>query len=160
MEIERKFLVRELSDDVDRSQSRRIEQGYLAIEEGGTEVRVRRSNGDAVLTVKVGRGRSRSEEEIAINAESFARLWPLTAGRRLEKTRHRVPTGAGLTVELDVYSGALDGLAVAEIEFPSEDEAQAFRTPEWFGSEVTDDPRFKNQKLAREGAPPDVIPKA
>lgn len=154
MEIERKFLVRQLPDGLDRSQSTRIEQGYLAIEPDGTEVRLRRSDGETVMTVKAGRGRSRSEEEIAIDAESFARLWPLTGGRRLEKTRHLIPTEAGRTVELDVYSGPLEGLVIAEIEFGSEEEADAFRKPGWFGPEVTDDPRFKNQQLACQGAPP------
>ncbi len=153
MEIERKFLVREPPPGREQSPSTRIEQGYLAIADDGTEVRVRRRAGATTLTVKGGSGRSRSEEEIAIDAERFARLWPLTEGRRLEKTRHLIPMGADLTIELDVYSGALTGLMVAEVEFDSEDAADAFEPPEWFGPEVTDDARFKNQKLACDGAP-------
>jgi adenylate cyclase len=158
MEIERKFLVRELPAGVEQSRSTRIEQGYIAIADDGTEVRVRRRDGAAVLTVKSGSGRSRLEEEIAIDAQRFTRLWPLTEGRRLEKTRHLIPTAMGLTIELDVYSGVLTGLMVAEVEFGSEDQADAFKPPEWFGTEVTDDARFKNQKLACEGAPADALP--
>lgn len=153
MEIERKFLVQELPSSLERSPSTRIEQGYIAIADNGTEVRVRRRDGAAELTIKSGRGRSRLEEEIAIDAERFARLWPLTEGRRLEKTRHVLPTGAGATIEVDIYSGELGGLIVAEVEFGSEDEADAFEPLEWFGSEVTDDARFKNQNLACDGAP-------
>jgi adenylate cyclase len=160
VEIERKFLVREAPLGLERLRSTRIEQGYIAVAEDGTEVRVRRRDGAAVLTVKAGSGRSRFEEEIAIDAERFARLWALTEGRRLEKTRHLIPAGAGLTIELDVYSGGLSGLMVAEVEFGSEDAADAFEPPEWFGSEVTDDSRFKNQKLACEGAPADLLPDA
>jgi adenylate cyclase len=160
VEIERKFLVHELPADLGQSRSTRIEQGYIAIADDGTEVRVRRRDGDAVLTVKSGGGRSRFEEEIAIDPERFARLWPLTHGRRLEKTRHLMPTGTGLTIELDVYSGALEGLMVAEVEFGSDDAADAFEPPEWFGSEITDDVRFKNQKLACEGPPHGVLPDA
>jgi len=160
VEIERKFLVRELPAVLEQSRATRIEQGYIAIADDGTEVRVRRRDGAAVLTVKSGSGRSRLEEEIAIDAERFARLWPLTEGRRLEKTRHLIPTGAGLTIELDVYSGVLTGLMVAEVEFGSEDAADAFEPPEWFGAEVTNDVRFKNQKLACEGAPADALPDA
>lgn len=156
MEIERKFLVRELPADLEQSRSTRIEQGYIAIADDGTEVRVRRRDGAAVLTIKSGSGRSRFEEEIAIDPERFARLWPLTEGRRLEKTRYLIPTEAGLTIELDVYSGALAGLMVAEVEFGSDDAADAFKPPEWFGAEITDDARFKNQKLARDGAPTDA----
>ena len=72
MEIERKFLVRERPPGLERSRSTRIEQGYLAIADDGTEVRIRRRDGAAVLTVKSGSGRTRSEEEIEIDAERFA----------------------------------------------------------------------------------------
>ncbi len=155
VEIERKFLVPELPPGLERSQSTRIDQGYLAIADDGTEVRVRRRNGETLLTVKGGAGRSRTEEEIVIDAGRFARLWPLTAGRRIEKTRYLIPA-EDLSIELDVYSGALTGLFVAEVEFASETAADAFEPPEWFGAEVTDDARFKNQRLAWEGAPTDV----
>ncbi len=157
MEIERKFLVHDPPPGLELSRSTRIEQGYIAIGVDGTEVRVRRRDGGAVLTVKSGSGRSRLEEEIEIDAERFARLWPFTAGRRLEKTRHLISIGAGLTIELDVYSGALTGLVVAEVEFRSEEAANAFEPPDWFASEVTDDTRFKNQTLACEGAPADAL---
>jgi adenylate cyclase len=160
VEIERKFLVGANPPVLEQSRSKRIEQGYIAIEADGTEVRVRRRDGAAVLTVKSGGGRSRVEEEIAIDAERFARLWPLTEGRRLEKTRYLIPAEAGLTIELDVYSGALAGLMVAEVEFDSEEAGDAFEPPAWFGSEVTDDVRFKNQTLAREGAPAGALPDA
>ena len=45
----------------------------------------------------------------------------------MRKTRYLVPGDGGLTVELDVYSGELDGLLVAEIEFDSTEAAAAFR---------------------------------
>jgi CYTH domain-containing protein len=160
VEIERKFLVPELPPDLERAQSTRIEQGYIAIADDGTEVRIRRRDGAAVLTIKGSGGRSRLEEEFEIDIERFGRLWPLTEGRRLEKARHVIPIEAGLTIELDVYGGGLAGLAVAEVEFGSELAADAFRPPEWFGSEVTDDVRFKNQRLACDGAPADVLPGA
>ena len=105
VEIERKFLVPKLPSGLRRSPATRIEQGYIAIGDDGTEVRVRRRDGDTVLTVKGGSGRSRKEEELGIDAERFARLWPLTEGRRLEKTRYVMPAGDGLDIEVDVYSG-------------------------------------------------------
>jgi CYTH domain-containing protein len=52
-----------------------------------------------------------------------------------------------------VYSGALTGLMVAEVEFPSEEAARAFVPPAWFGREVTNDSRYKNRRLATEGLP-------
>lgn len=152
-EIERKFVVDDLPADLDRHPSAEIVQGYLAIEDDGTEVRVRRRGDDAFLTVKRGRGLARDEAEIAIERAAFERLWSLTEGRRVEKRRHVLPGGDGLTIELDVYGGALEGLAVAEIEFADEGAAAAFSPPPWIGREVTDDGRFKNQRLAVDGRP-------
>ena len=92
MEIERKFLVDAVPDDLDGRRSSSIEQGYVAIDPDGTEVRIRRRDGASTLTVKSGGGLARVEEELAIGDAAFARLWPLTAGRRIEKVRHVIPT--------------------------------------------------------------------
>jgi CYTH domain-containing protein len=152
MEIERKFLVSSPPADLSRRPATSIVQGYIAVDADGTEVRLRRRGEDSVLTIKQGAGRTRVEEEIEIDAERFDRSWPLTEGRRVEKTRYVIPAGEHC-IELDVYSGALSGLVIAEVEFPDERAADAFQPPEWFGREVTDDPRFKNQRLARDGMP-------
>jgi adenylate cyclase len=153
IEIERKFLVAEPPSDYERWPSTAIEQGYVAIDEDGTEVRVRRRGGRTWLTVKSGAGRARVEEEIEIEPERFERLWALTEGRRIEKTRYEIDASDGLVLELDVYEGGLDGLVVAEVEFDSEEAAEAFSPPDWLGPDVTDDARYKNQRLARDGAP-------
>jgi adenylate cyclase len=148
VEIERKFLVEEVPEDVRRAPSRRIDQGYVALDEGA-EVRVRRHGDDLWLTIKGAGGLARVEEEVPLRPEQFDALWPLTEGRRIEKTRHELPDG----VEVDVYEGTLAGLVVAEIEFGSEDESAAFEPPDWFGAEVTDDSRYKNRALAVDGRP-------
>jgi adenylate cyclase len=154
VEIERKFLLPAPPEDLDRHPSTAIEQGYLAVHPDGTEVRVRRRGGAATLTVKSGGGKVRAEEELALAEADFERLWPLTEGRRIEKVRHVIPTEQdGVEIELDVYTGDLAGLVVAEIEFPGEAEADAFDAPEWLGREVTGDGRFKNQRLAVDGRP-------
>jgi CYTH domain-containing protein/CHAD domain-containing protein len=152
MEIERKFLVREPRPDLGGCASDRIEQGYVALDGDAVEVRVRRRGGRATLTVKQGSGLARLEEEIALGRARFERLWELTDGRRLEKVRHLVPVD-GATVELDVYGGELAGLLVAEVEFDSERDSDAFRPPDWLGAEVTGDERYANRTLACEGWP-------
>src|SRR5262249_16657675 len=91
IEIERKFLVATPPSGHDRHPSTAIERGYLAIADDGTEVRTRRRDGAATLTVKGRGGRSRVEEELEIGGERFERLWPLTAGRRIEKRRYEIP---------------------------------------------------------------------
>jgi adenylate cyclase len=42
------------------------------------------------------------------------------------------------------------------VEFGTEEAADVFEPPAWFGHEVTDDARFKNQRLVSEGAPTDA----
>ena len=152
IEIERKFVVDRTPDGFDDYPSAEIEQGYLAITDE-VEVRVRRYGEQAFLTIKSGGDQVRVEEEMEIDARRFSELWPLTEGRRIEKCRSRIPTGDGLTIELDVYQGRLSGLLVAEVEFDSPDAAAGFDPPEWFGREVTDDPRYKNTRLATAGLP-------
>jgi adenylate cyclase len=156
VEIERKFLVGAVPDDVGDHPASALEQGYVAIDADGTEVRIRRKDGASTLTVKSGGGLARVEEELPIDDATFERLWPLTEGRRIEKVRHVIPTGEpDIAIELDVYGGALDGLVVAEVEFPGEDEARAYTPPPWFGADVTGDGRYKNQRLAVDGRPAD-----
>jgi len=92
-------------------------------------------------------------EVIVFDHRRFAALWPLTDGRRIEKRRYRIPAGDGLTLELDVYHGRLEGLLTAEVEFGSVDDAAAFVPPDWLGRDVTDDPRYKNKRLATDGLP-------
>jgi adenylate cyclase len=148
-EIERKFRVRDSPDDLPGGTQ--LRQAYLAVD-GEVEVRVRDQGGTPLLTVKGGHGVERTEVEVEIDRASFDELWCLAADRRIEKTRYRLPVG-GHTVELDVYAGALEGLLVAEVEFASREEAEAFVRPPWFGDELTGDPRWSNAALATDGSP-------
>jgi CYTH domain-containing protein len=148
VEIERKFLVERLPEDLPAG--RRIEQGYLAVAPDGVEVRIRRRAGACTLTVKSGPGHVRVEEEMEIDERRFEALWALTEGRRIAKTRHVVPLAGGVAAEVDVYD---DGLLVAEVEFPTEAASAAFLPPSWFGREVTGDARYANQRLALRGPP-------
>jgi CYTH domain-containing protein len=151
-EIERKFLLDAPPPGLERHPAVAIDQGYLALD-GEVEVRLRRRGEQAFLTVKAGGGRRRVEQEVELALEQFGALWPLTEGRRVCKRRHLVPGPDGLEFEVDVYGGELDGLLVAEVEFPDDAAADAFDAPGWLGREVTDDPRWKNQALALHGRP-------
>jgi adenylate cyclase len=152
-EIERRFLVEHPPEHLDVYKADDIDQGYLALTDDGVEVRVRRYGGRAFLTIKSGGDRARLEEEIEIDERRLRSLWPLTEGRRIQKTRYLIPTADGLTIELDVYHNQLAGLVTAEVEFESADVAVAFSPPAWLGREVTHDARYKNKRLATEGLP-------
>jgi adenylate cyclase len=149
-EIERKFRVARLPTDLGEGIS--LRQAYVAVE-GDVEVRVRSDGTHHALTVKGGAGLERDEVEVAIDATAFADLWRVAGARHLVKTRHRVDLD-GLTAELDLYAGALAGLAVVEVEFASRHEAEAFDPPDWFGAELTGEAAWSNAALARNGAPP------
>jgi CYTH domain-containing protein len=155
VEIERKFLVGEPPPDLGDWPATRLEQGYVAITDDA-EVRLRRKGDEdgATLTIKSAPGLARVEEELPVDAERFAGLWPLTEGRRLVKTRHTRELAPGVLLELDVYEGDLEGLATLEVEFPDEAAAHAFDPPPWAGEEVTGDRRYANQALALADRPP------
>ena len=115
-------------------------------------MRLRARGGQHTETVKSTGSMVREEREIELSVEQFDTLWPATAGRRIEKTRHEIGVG-DVVVELDVYHDSLDGLMTAEVEFATVEEARAFAPPDWFGPEVTSDPRYKNKSLATLGLP-------
>ncbi len=149
MEIERKFLLKSLPDNLRNDTE--ILQGYLAHDEQ-MEVRVRQYGERYILTVKEGRGLTRRETEIAISPQQFQALWPATEGRRLEKVRSLADHGS-FVVEVDRYQGSLAPLLVAEVEFASVEESERFQKPEYFGREVTEDDGYKNASLALHGIP-------
>lgn len=151
-EIERKFLIPTAPNWLGDHPATRIEQGYLAID-GEAEVRLRRAGGALTLTVKRGSGEVREEVEVLLGPGQFSRLWALTEGRRLAKTRHVVPLGDRLRAEVDVYEGTLAGLVTAEVEFVSRARSRSFPGRKWMGEEVTGDPGYSNQSLASFGDP-------
>ena len=148
-EIERKFLVKWLPHNLKQSRHFVIEQGYLATESAGRQVRLRRTGSTTSLTFKVGRGNHREEREIKLSPKQFAALWPGTAGRRLRKVRYEIPWDSVL-VEIDIYRGRHAGLVVAEVEFRNRASCRRFKAPWWFGREVTGEKRYSNVRLALE----------
>jgi adenylate cyclase len=154
IEIERKFVLAEIPASDVLGSGQLLRQGYLA-EEDDVTVRVRITERAAMLTVKAGAGLSRTEVEVRIPRHEAGALWSHTAGRRIEKTRHRVthPDLGDHVADVDVYAGALAGLCTAEVEFDSEDEAHSFTPPGWFGREVTGERAWTNAALARHGLP-------
>lgn len=149
MEIERKFLVRQLPDAIDQYPHAEIEQGYLL---STPTVRVRRYGAQCILTVKEHLSASGAivnrEEEFLMPEASYRQLLAKCDGRVVSKTRYRIPLGEGLVAELDVFHGRHQGLVLVEVEFASLDQAQSFVPPSWFADDVSADPRYRNSTLA------------
>ena len=67
----------------------------------------------------------------------------------IAKDRYVIPLEGGLNIELDFFSGFLDGMIFAEVEFPDEAAANSFQPPSWFGEDVTCSPQYQNSTLSR-----------
>lgn len=149
IERERRFLVDVIPDDLPRPS--RIVQGYLMTQPAA--VRVRDEDGVYTLTIKSGTGLRRTEIERTLDATEFDALWEVATELRIEKRRHRIELDTGETAELDLFDAELTGRRIVEVEFDDDDEAVAFEPPAWFGRDVTDDGRYTNAALARDGWP-------
>ena len=142
MEIERKFLIKELPD-LSKYEYVDIEQGYLST---NPVVRIRKKNDKYVLTYKGSGLMSREELEAALTKESYEHLLEKIDGHAITKRRYLIPLEP-YTIELDVFYGHMEGLIMAEVEFPSVEEANNFNPPNWFGVDVTEDRRYHNSNM-------------
>lgn len=150
-EVERKFLV---SGDAWRAGVTRriaIRQFYL-FAAPDRSLRVRLEDGKiATLTLKTGKqDRLRDEFEYDIPAADAAAMERFAIGNPIEKTRHLV-SHRGHIYEVDVFSGTLAGLVIAELE-TRETVPQAL-LPAWIGREVTGEAAYYNASLALNGPP-------
>ena len=147
MEIERQFLVKTLPDLPPEYES--LRQGYVALL---PEIRIRQiGESRFTLTVKRGAGLIREEWETEISRKEFdslaTHLYPETV--MIEKRRYYISLTDGYTAELHVHDGNLSGFSYVEVEFPTEQAANSFEPPSWFGHEVTENVRFSYGTLAR-----------
>ena len=146
MEIERKYLVKTLPDHLDQYESKKIAQGYLCTE---PVVRIRRSNNDYYLTYKGDGLMVREEYNLPLTKDAYLHLKPKADGLVISKTRYLIPEKNGLTIELDVFHQEYEGLLLAEVEFSSQEEAESYCPPDWFGEDVTFSVRYHNSTLSR-----------
>lgn len=144
MEIERKFLIKQIPVNLNEYPYEKIEQGYL----NTTPVlRIRHKNDSYIFTYKSAGLMSREEIELPLSKEAYEHLIPKCDGNLITKTRYRIPEEHGYTIELDIFHGCLEGLIMAEVEFPSEEAALAFPVPDWFTCEVTYESTFHNSQM-------------
>ena len=60
-----------------------------------------------------------------------------------------IPEKDGLFIELDVFHGEYEGVLLAEVEFPTEEAANAYTAPDWFGEDVTYSTRYHNSTMSQ-----------
>lgn len=143
MEIERKFLVGELPQ-LDGYLHSEIVQGYVSF---SPEIRVRQLD-DKYYRTEKGEGMIiREENEWEISKSEAEKLFKEVKTNLIEKTRYYIPYNK-YVIELDIYKGIFKGLIVAEVEFESMEEAQAFTPPDWFIEDISEKREYRNKILA------------
>ncbi|WP_044957458.1 CYTH domain-containing protein [Butyrivibrio sp. LC3010] len=179
VEIERKFTVKKLPENLDKYKMHIIEQGYLNVVPA---IRVRREDNHYYMTYKVKKdflaanaegsdGIGKTEYNMPLDAESYEHLVKKSDGNVIRKKRYLIPINSdaftveykkahpevqkladegGIKIELDVFEAPFDGRILAEVEFPNEDMARNYNPADWFDEDVTDDVRYSNAHMSRE----------
>lgn len=148
MEIERKFLIKkeQLPENLSQYPCLHIEQGYLCTE---PVVRIRRQNDKYYLTYKSKGLLSREEYNLPLTEDAYYHLKEKADGIVICKDRYVIPEKDGLSIELDIFHEAYEGLLLAEVEFSSEEAAKSYMPPAWFGEDVTYSSKYHNSTLSK-----------
>ncbi len=171
IEIEKKFLVKEIPGDIDRYPYHVIEQGYLNV---SPAIRVRREDERYYMTYKAARPEAegdigKAEYNLPLDEESYAHMVSKADGVIIRKKRYLIPlnddaydkeylashpeimrlTGSGdIKIELDVFMEPFNKTVIAEVEFPDEDAAKNYKPADWFSEDVTGDRRYSNAYMS------------
>lgn len=164
MEIERKFTISKLPENLDSYPCHIIEQAYLNTD---PVVRIRREDDTFYLTYK-GKGLlAREEYNLPLNEASYYHLREKADGNVISKKRYVIPIlnpqfdmtqlsskeffvdHISLCVELDIFEPPFAPLIIAEVEFPDKETAEAFVPLDWFSQDVTNDPAYHNSNLSK-----------
>lgn len=159
MEIERKFTLKTLPENLQDYPFHHIEQAYLNVT---PVVRVRKEDDTYYLTYKGSGMMARHETNLPLNEEAYYHLREKADGNIISKKRYLIPLknpgfkegfptppdDYTLTIELDVFDAPFAPLIMAEVEFGSKEAAEAFLPPDWFGEEVTYRKEYHNSYMA------------
>ena len=149
MEIEKKFLIKEMPD-LSKYKYHEIEQAYINRK---PTLRIRKWDDEYIFTFKSSVAGNKDlqiskEIEEPLTKEAYEHLLKKADGYPITKTRYIIPLENGLKGELDIFNGRLEGLVFIEVEFESVKMAEKFIAPKWFGKDVTADKRYRNGNLS------------
>ena len=141
MEIERKFLVKELPD-LTNIEPLRYERYYLRVEKG-VEERIQKTNEHYTYEKKVAVDElTRSTELKHISEKEFEEL-KAKSGRAILRDSYSLSPN----LSIKIYHGEYEGLVRAEVEFASNKEAGSYTPELWMGKELTGTPLGKDSSL-------------
>ncbi len=159
MEIERKFTLKHLPENLDSYPNHHIEQAYLCT---SPVVRIRKQDNEYILTYKGDGMMAREEHNLPLTEEAYYHLRKKADGNIISKRRYEIPLlnpgfkegspvppeDYKLTIELDIFDAPFAPLVMAEVEFGSKEAAQSFLPPEWFDEEVTYNKEYHNSYMS------------
>ena len=146
MEIERKYLISKLPENLGSFKSERISQSYLSYE---PEIRIRQKGSFYYLTIKSEGDAFRKEVELPLTVSDYNVLKAMSIdGSEVLKKRYFIELKDWL-FELDIYDK--EEFMTVEVEFENEDAFNSFKgnEPNWFGKEITYDPSYKNKNISK-----------
>lgn len=143
MEIERKFLVKNIPD-LANYKYHTIEQAYLCTE---PVVRIRKEDDNYYLTYKSKGFLEREEYNLPLTKSAYLHLLEKADGNIITKTRYLIPY-LDYVIELDIFDGIFKGTVLAEVEFNSRAEADNFIIPDWFSKDVTYEKKYHNSNMS------------
>lgn len=153
LEIEKKYKVKRLPENLDRFEHKSIEQSYL--NKGGAPIRLRKFiNGNQICCVLSKKARITEgsfeciEHNIELPEDIYQELLNAKEGRTIIKTRYKIPLTNGLNIDLDVFHDFFEGVCIAEIEYESIEQANNYRVPDWLGEELTNSEKLTNSYMA------------
>lgn len=159
MEIERKFTLKKLPENLESYPCYIIEQAYLNTTPA---IRVRQQNDSYYLTYKGSGMMSREEYNFPLDKASYQHLLEKADGNIISKKRYVIPLAnpqftsdfvplstPELVIELDIFAPPFAPLIMAEVEFPSAEMAKAFLPPDWFDEDVTMNPEYHNSNMSQ-----------
>ena len=159
MEIERKYTIKKLPENLESYPCHHIEQAYLNV---NPVVRVRKQDDEYYMTYKGNGMMAREESNLPLNKEAYYHLRAKADGNIISKKRYLIPLNHpgfkpgfpvppadySLTIELDVFDPPFAPLIMAEVEFGSREAAESFVPPDWFDREVTYHKDYHNSYMA------------
>lgn len=159
MEIEKKYTIKKLPENLETYPCRIIEQAYLNT---SPVVRVRKSDDSYYLTYKGSGLMAREEYNLPLDESSYRHLLKKADGNIISKKRYVIPidnpqfedshgslTVPKLCIELDIFAPPFSPLVMAEVEFPDIGMANAFIPPAWFNEDVTNNPEYHNSVMSQ-----------
>lgn len=149
-EIETTYLANSLPELIKGLEGRTIIDTYFPAEAVHPHLRIRQKGASYTLTKKTkvnpDDASTQTEENVELTKEEFDAL-NAGHGKTVAKIRYEVPLD-GHTAEIDVFTGALEGLVLVDVEFPSSEARDAFVKPDFCGTDVTQEDFIAGGMLA------------